>query len=422
MTNETKKRLWASPWGYPESILAVLAVMLSGYALQVSLGCIDFHYLRWPVNGILGLILILIILILGIPYRKKRFVQWFSGVDFSVSLLGGLLLLVVFMGLTPQVEAANAVPHDIATILGLNRMTCSWPFVSLYVALLLSLGTLTARHLADFDKRKYAFYLNHLGLWLALFTTGLGAADLRRYVMYVQVKADNPEWRVYSEDNKVLELPVAIYLDDFILEQYDPKLAVIDRKTGESLPKALPEFVQLDSLQPEGKLLNWQIKVLKYIPDAVRTRTEEYGEVPMPGSAPAAKVQVTDPATGKSRTGWVSCGSFAQIYRKMDLDSTCSLVMTSPEPKRYASKVVVYSQYTDKPDTATIEVNKPLEHHGWMIYQYSYEEKMGKASPYSSFELVYDPWKKYVFLSFLLLAAGSVALFWKIKNRKDTES
>jgi hypothetical protein len=237
--------------------------------------------------------------------------------------------------------------------------------------------------------------------------------------MFVQIKDDNPEWRVYNDKNEMLELPVDIYLEEFILEQYDTKLTIIDKKTGESLPEAAPEFLQLDSLRPKGELMGWKVEVLKYYPDAVRTRSEEFDQVPMPGSAPAALVRVSNTENSFSKTAWVTCGSFAQLYRKIDLDSTRSLVMTAPEPKRFASRVVVYSEYAEKPDTALIEVNKPLEHHGWMIYQYSYEEKLGKASPYSSFELVYDPWKKYVFGSFLLLVLGSLSLFIQIKKRKE---
>ncbi len=419
MTNETKKRLWLTPWGYPESILVILAMVLAGYALQISLSNVDFNYLSWPVNGIVGGILILLILILAIPLGTKKAVLWFSGVTFSVSLLGVLLALTIIMGLTPQVKVSEAVPHDIATVLGLNTMTSSWPFVLLYITLLLSLGVLVVRFMIPFRWNKYAFYLNHLALWLVLFTTGFGAADLRRYVMYVQIKDDNPEWRVYNEKNEVLELPIAIYLNEFILEQYDTKLTIIDSKTGESLPVSLPAFLQLDSTRPKGELLEWKVEVLSYLSEAVRGRNDEYQQVPMPGSAPAAKVKITNKITNHSQTAWVSCGSFAQLYRKIDLDSSRSLVMTAPEPKRFASNVVVYSESSEKPDTATIEVNKPFERDGWMIYQYSYEEQMGKASPYSSFELVYDPWKKYVFASFLLLAIGSIALIWQLKKRKD---
>jgi hypothetical protein len=418
MLTPKNKRLWQLPWGYPETVLTLIAIVMAGYALQASLGNVDFHYLHWPVNGMCGLILVVVILLLAVWLRSNPFILWFSGVSFSVGLLGALLLFTIVMGLTPQMETNGAAPHHLITKLGLNRMTTSWPFVLLYITLLLSLGTLVVRNMIPFRRAKYAFYLNHLGLWLVLFTTGLGASDLRRYVMYVQVKDNNPEWRVYNEKNEVLELPVAIYLEEFILEQYDTRLTIIDNGSGEALPKDFPQFVQLGSDLPKGQLLEWEVEVLAYIPEAVRTLNEAYEEIPMAGSAPAANVKITNTKNGQTKTGWVSCGSFAQLYRKIDLDSTRSLVMTAPEPKRFASKVVVYSQYANKPDSALIEVNKPLEHHGWMIYQYSYEEKLGKASPYSSFELVYDPWKKYVYFSFLLLAIGSLALFLQLKKRR----
>jgi hypothetical protein len=418
MSGEIKKVLWKSPWGYRESIWVCVAIVVAGYAMQLSRGCFDFNLLRWPVNGVLGLILLTSVLILGGVFQRSKFVTWFSGVSFSVSLLGVILLLTIIMGLTPQVAGKDVTPHHWVSILGLNRMTASWPFVLLYATLLLSLGLLVVRTMMPFRWHKYAFYLNHLGLWLALLTTGLGAADLKRYVMYVKEKDDNPEWRVYNEKDEVLELPIAIYLNEFTLEQYDPKLTIIDIHSGESQPLQSPDFLQMDSILPKGHLMGWNVEVLSYLPDAIRTKDEAYEAIPMPGSAPAANVRMVNKQTGDVKTGWVSCGSFAQMYRKIDIDSTYSLVMTAPEPKSFASHVIVYSHDSENADTAIIKVNQPHQMDGWGIYQYSYDEPMGKASMFSSFELVYDPWKKYVYLSFLFMAVGSVSLFWQISKRK----
>lgn len=396
----------------------MFALLIAGYALQISFGNINFHLYRWPVNGFLGGLLLFIILALGILFQKNHIVRWFSGVHFAVSLMSALLVHTIIMGLTPQISSLS-VHVSLVSNLGLNQMTSSWPFVLLYVTLLLSLGTLSVRRMIPFQLNQYAFYLNHWGLWLVLFTTGLGAADLKRYVMYVQVKDENPEWRVYNEKEEMLELPIALYLDEFILEQYDPKLTIIDKQTGEILPRKLPEFIQLDRPSASVNILEWQVDVLKYLPQAVPALDGTYQELPMPGSAPAARVKITQIATGKTDSAWISCGSFAQLYSKYDLDSRHSLAMTLPEPKRFASKVILYSKYEEKTDTALIEVNKPLSHHGWMIYQYSYDENAGKASAYSSFELVYDPWKNFVYLSFILVALGSIALFQQRKTRKE---
>ena len=42
--------------------------------------------------------------------------------------------------------------------------------------------------------------------------------------------------------NDVLELPVAIKLNDFYMEEYPPKLVVIDRNAGEVQPETKPAF------------------------------------------------------------------------------------------------------------------------------------------------------------------------------------
>ncbi len=419
MSGEIKKLLWKSPWGYRESVLVCVAIVIAGYVMQLSRGCFDFNLLQWPVNGILGLVLVTFIIIQGCAFKRSKFVVWFSGISFSVCLLGSILLLTIIMGLTPQItgNSADQSPNWI-TDWGFNRMTASWPFIILYLTLLLSLGVLVVRKMVSFKLNKYAFYLNHLGLWLVLVTMGLGAADLKRYVMYVKVKDDNPEWRVYNEKGEVLELPIAIYLNEFKLEQYAPKLAIIDDETGESQPKKSPVFLQIDSIHPKGAIMDWNVAVLAYLPDAIRTNDKTYEEIPMPGSAPAVNVRVVNTETGEEKTGWISCGSFAQMYQKIELDSTYSMVMTTPEPKSFASNVVVYSKESGSVDTAQIKVNHPLETDGWSIYQYSYDEKMGKASMFSSFELVYDPWQEYVYLSFLLMAAGSVSLLIEKSKRK----
>ena len=47
MLTPKNKRLWQLPWGYPETVLTLIAIVMAGYALQASLGNVDFHYLHW---------------------------------------------------------------------------------------------------------------------------------------------------------------------------------------------------------------------------------------------------------------------------------------------------------------------------------------------------------------------------------------
>lgn len=412
---ENKRNMWQFPWRYPESIAFVFGTLVIGYVLQAFAGPFDFSLLLWPVNGIVGVVVILLSVVLAAK-RKNPFVQWLSGVPMAVTLIVGLLLLGIFMGLIPQVTHIHHGDKSPAAVLGLRQMTTSWPFVLLYFFLLLSLGTLIARRLFIFRKADYAFYLNHIGLWLLLFAAGLGASDMKRYVMYV--REGDTEWRVYNEGGDALELPIAIRLNDFIMEEYPPQLAVIDRQTGNAQPEQRPHYLQLDEKPMQGAVGQWDVFVKEYIHEAVRSSDSTYRHVAMPGATPAALLEVTNRHTGKTMQGWVCGGNTAQLFMTLPLDDVYTVVMTRPDPKRFISDIDVFTD-----DGATghtrLEVNKPYRMKNWMIYQYGYDTEAGKLSSYSSMELVYDPWLIPVYVGILLLAAGSVCMLWMGNRREE---
>lgn len=407
--------MWQFPWRYPESIAFVFGVLVVGYVLQVFAGAFDFELLLWPANGILGVVIILLSVLFAVK-RKSPLIQWFSGVPMAVSLIGGLLILGIFMGLTPQLTHIHHGDKTPASVLGLRQMTTSWPFVMLYLLILLSLGTLIARRLFQFRKADYAFYFNHIGLWLFLFAAGLGASDLKRYVMYV--REGETEWRVFNADGDALELPVAIRLNDFIMEEYPPRLAVIDRQSGNAQPEQNPEYLQLEEKPMKGKIGSWDISVKEYIHEAVRNSDSTYRHVAMPGATPATLIEVKNRHTGKSLGGWVCGGNTAQLFMTLPLDDTYTVVMTRPDPKRFISDIEVFTEDGSKGHTL-LEVNKPYRMKNWMIYQYGYDTEAGKLSSYSAMELVYDPWIIPVYVGILLLAAGSITMLWIGNRRKE---
>jgi len=95
-----------------------------------------------------------------------------------------------------------------------------------------------------------------------------------------------------------------------------------------------------------------------------------------------------------------------------------SLVMASREPKRFASKVNIYTQ-DGKNILTEIEVNKPFKVNGWKIYQLSYNEQMGKWSNVSVFELVRDPWLNVVYVGIYLLIIGAIGMFLTASKKKE---
>lgn len=82
-------------------------------------------------------------------------------------------------------------------------------------------------------------------------------------------------------------------------------------------------------------------------------------------------------------------------------------------PKRYASNINIYQRNGEKHENVEIEVNKPYSVDGWMIYQYGYDEQMGKQSMLSTLELVRDPWLPFAYIGIYMLLAGAVLLFLK---------
>ncbi|MFI3332891.1 MAG: cytochrome c biogenesis protein ResB [Rikenellaceae bacterium] len=408
MSEDTKRNIWQSPWGYAESVAIVAGVVLISLTLQLVIGPFDFFLLTNPVNIITGLVILLVSALLSIFAPKSNFVRWISGVPMSVSLIGALLFLSLIMGLTPQV--AEGVEPNLR--LGFDSMTRAWSMVLIYMLTLFSLGVLIFRRLRDLKIANLASMLNHIGLYLVLFAAGLGYADMERYVMYVS--EGETQWRVYDAQNSVKELPIAIKLNDFDMDHYPPKLVVIDRSTGEVQPVDDPQYFQIDPDVLTYDLHGYRIEVVEYIHEAVRSSDSTYREVPMPGATPAVDVVVSSQGDTIAQ-GWVSAGSIAQAYMTLPLSDTYSVVMTQAEPRKFVSQVEVYTEDGENIE-AEIVVNSPLKVGNWMIYQYGCDDAMGALSTYSSFELVYDPWLEPIYFGVVMMMLGAVLMI--IRGRR----
>ena len=251
-----------------------------------------------------------------------------------------------------------------------------------------------------------------MGVWVVLVAAGFGYADIERYIMHVQ--EGEFEWRVYDNEKNVKELPIAIELKDFDMEVYPPKLAVIDIENGDILPVSKPHFFQIDPLNISHtkRVHEWKVSVEEYIHNAVRNSDSTYREIPMPGSTPAALVRAVNINNQESFRGWVCGGNQNQLFMTLSLSNNQAVVMTVPEPKRFYSDVIVYTQ-DGETKKSVLEVNKPIKIGNWTIYQYGYDSAAGRLSSYSSMELVYDPWLWAVYLGFILIALGSLSLIWK---------
>ena len=404
-------------WKMKEGFVTGAGLILVGLALQYSVGPIDWSAFAFPINAIcLVLYLAFLALIYALRHRVRLF-SFFFTTEAAVPTLIYAALLTVAMGLTRQVA-----PHERAIDpIGLTRMLSFWPFVLIYGRLTGIVGLIAIRHILHFRLRELPSLLSHLGVFIAIVAATLGSADMERVKLTASM--DMPEWRATHEQG-FLELPLAIQLEKFTIDEYPPKLLIINSKTGKSIPAKNPEIVLVDKHFREGKLLKWRIRVRQNLPLAapvVTSDTVRYVGWGSSGAVTALLVEAQpmegDRAVGKPLVGWVTCGSYLFPFQELKLTKDLSLVMARREPERYASRIHVYTR-SQKNIVATVEVNKPVSIDGWRIYQLSYDESMGRWSETSTFELVKDPWLPAVYVGIYLLLAGAVLTFIFSQKRR----
>ena len=405
---------WVFPWGYRESLAFVCGLVVVSMGLQI-VQPLDIHSLGRPVNFIvLGLLLVPPLWALLSPQNKL--LLWLGSVPFSVALILAFLVVSLYMGLTPQSPSPVNSP-EIIHRLGLSGLTSSWIYILIHLTLMVSLSLAVMSRIRRRGS-KAAFLLNHVGLWLLLAAAAFGAADRRSYIIWVD--EGQVEWRGRTPQGLVMDLPIAIKLHDFDLEEYPPKLAIIDKEDGKPLPLEKPDWHQIEpGREITGQVAGWAVTVDKYIHKAVRGQGGEYIESPRPDAAPAALVRAV--RGGETFKGWVTDGGVMQPFQALTLNNNKVLVMARPEPKRFFSDISVYvKDVGDKHQI--VEVNKPVSLGSWMVYQHSYDDRMGRMARNSGFEAVYDPWWPMARLALWVMAAGAVLLIWGGRENRKVQA
>lgn len=444
--------MWNKPYTLKEGTAIVAGLLVTGGLLQVTLGPLEWGLFAWPANFI-TLILFVFLLIVAYLLRKRLyFCLFMSTMQAAIPAIAAAAILTLIMGVTKQV-AEGKRPMD---PLGLTKMLSFWPFILVYVWMTAIVGEVTINQIARFSWRRFPTLVSHVGLFLILTCGTLGSADMLRVKMYCET--GQPEWRGLDAFNNVHQLPVAIQLEKFTIDEYPPKLMLID-KTGRPLPQDKPENLLVDNGMKSGQLLDCKIDILKRIDNAVPVMLSKMiGKMPegmmgnirmdslgqarnkdgyiasdASGSACALLVRVTIGvnANGSSdshlikgqkqvMTGWITSGSYLFPYQALRLKDGRMLAMPNREPRRFASLVNIYTQSGQNIQTE-IEVNKPFTIEGWKIYQLSYNEQMGKWSNLSVFELVTDPWLPVVYIGIFMLLIGAVGMFLTASRKKEVE-
>ena len=412
--------MWSKPWSYKEGLTIGTGLLIIGILLQMTVGAINWDLFACPVNVIVLLVYIVALIAMYLLRKRVYLSSWLSHYSAAVSALLWVVGMTVVMGLIRQAPSGHA-PNASTDLLGFSQMIASWPFVLLYFWMVTALGLTILRASFPFKWRRLSFLLNHIGLFVALIAATLGNADMQRLKMTTRM--GNAEWRATDDKGQLIELPLAIELKDFTIDEYPPKLMLIDNETGRTLPEKSPVHVLLEEGVTKGTLQDWQLTIEQSIPMAASVATEDalkFTEFHSMGATYAVYLKAVNQKNQTTKEGWVSCGSFLFPYKAIRLDSLTSLVMLEREPQRFASEVKIYTQEGTITE-GTIEVNHPMEIEGWKIYQLSYDETKGRWSDVSVFELVRDPWLPFVYAGIIMMMAGAVCLFVSAQKRKEED-
>lgn len=413
--------MWVKPWKYKEGIMAGAGLVATGLLLQATVGGIDWVRMAFPVNVIVLCLFVLSLTVMNALRRKVYLFAWLSQRSTAVSSLCYVLGVTVLMGLVRQSPSAHPQSGSGMRV-WLTDMLSFWPFVLVYVWMTVVLGMTVLRSSLPFRWRRLPFLLNHIGLFTVILAGTAGGADMRRLRMTVPL--GETEWRAQDEKNgQMVELPLAIELKAFTIDEYPPKLMLIDNSSGKLLPEKAPVHLLLEEGVSGGRLMDWNIAVAESLPEAaciVTADSLKFTGFHSPGSAYAVRIKAINSISGEQKDGWVSCGSFMFPYKALKLDEQTSVVMPDREPRRFASEVIAYTDGGLRKH-GTIEVNRPLDVGGWKIYQLSYDETRGRWSKVSVFELVRDSWLLYVYIGMIMMIGGAVGLFVAARPRSREE-
>lgn len=400
---EVKNKLFQYPWRYKESFLIFGLIFFISFTIDAFTGYQQVRFPSYPVNLIL-LILFFAILIILFIFRKYSIIQWFSSAYAAIAAMSYYLLLIILIGLIPQ---NSDIEINFIKILNLNKITHSYPFLTLSVLLLLMLGNnILIKIQKPFNAKNLKFIINHGGIFLIILAVLFGSSDIVRLQMPLEIKKKSNI--AFIDHKHYIELPFFVALDTFIIEEYSPELVFINKKNNKIIFQKKTPLPKIQT-NNKGSYLGFNYEIIEYLPFAYRIDNEFYSMHHF-GATHAAKIRINE------NEGWISCGNFMFNPVYLDLNDSISVGMLEPKIKKYVSKII-FSR-SNKSKYYSIEVNKPFKDGQWAIYQAGYDRKLGRWSKISILSIVRDPWLPLVYIGFIMMLLGTLNLLLTITKEK----
>ena len=202
--------MWNKPWTFKEGFLIGGGLIVAGLLLELTVGPVVWDAFSWPANGLVLEGFVFMIVSMHLLRRKVYAFRFLTTYQAAIPAMCYAVVLTIVMGLTRQTVNGSWI----------NNMLSFWPFVLIYVFMAVILGLVVLKTPFSIKSAsKIVAGLFHLGLFITMTTATLGNADMQR--MRMIVAKGEPEWRVMDQQGYVKEMPLAIELQEFIMETYD---------------------------------------------------------------------------------------------------------------------------------------------------------------------------------------------------------
>jgi hypothetical protein len=386
--------------GYKKGFLRCALLFTVGAALQYLIGNASGTFLKHPWGAVIA-VNYLYILILA--YSKSAQWKWIKSIYDSFAMtasLASMTILCVIFGLCRQDGSTSGV----FGVLGFHMMRSSWPFLLLLLDFITILGLRSIDDIHHWRSRRHIPVIIHCAVFIILAAGLFSSSDKQR--LRVIAPIGHPVNVAVDDNGRQHTLPFTITLRKFSIEEYPPKIYMIDPAKGSSSK----EFMSLEKGTTEGLIENWKIDILEYIDSAGKVNdSDTYMAMNHVGATSAVLVKATGP-DGDQALGWISCGSHIFPASILTLDSTHALVMPPREAALYLSDVKI--ERSKGVREHEIRVNHPASIGPWKIYQVSYDKERGKWSTISILECVKDGWYPIVQVAlWIILASGAAMAF-----------
>ena len=395
-------------WGYKRAFGRCASLFVAGTALQMIFGDIDNGFLRYPWGLIIALNYLYLLVLIHFQKHRWKWLGQLADHYACTSALASMVVMTIIFGLTRQDPATEGW----VGALGFSRMTSSWAFNLLLLYFTTTTGLAVMEDLQHIRKRRVAAVLSHAAVFVVLVAGIFGSGDKLRVSVTLQ-KGQPSHWGVSREGEQV-DLPFVLTLDEFRMEEYAPKLYILDAMTEQSSR----DFLSVEQAGDKASIDGWHLTAVEnldmagHMPDS-----DEYRAMEHVGAAPAVYVRARNLRTGMEREGWVSCGSFIFEPSYLFLDDRLAVAMPRREAKHYLSRLQVVEE-DGTHHNFDIEVNHPARVGAWRIYQMGYDTQRGRWSEVSVVECVRDGWYSAVHIALWTMLVAGVVMFLTAGGRK----